>query len=988
MIKPPIRTDNITMNKTDERRSGMLLFLLLMCIIRLPAQNGQSVYTERPGDSQAIYFTRENYDISDDGSTDVTEKLQQAINSIKSERNGGIVFIPEGHYLISSTIYIPEAVRLTGYGKNRPVFILKSNAKDSNQSAPGDSTDLFSMFRFTIDSINPAKKSLTVAKRPAYCGFSNIDIFISDGNPSAVAIRTDYGVHGTISHCDIHTGSGRAGILNVLNDIQDVRFLGGDYGILNIKPSPGNNVFLADTYFEGQRIAAVRTGNAALTFINMHAKGVPVIAYTETGEGVSLFMESCLFENISIAGIVPGTEDNSLTRINLESVECRNVPVLIGFPLGRKVTVGGETYRVNHFTSGQVMDDMISPSQHRIETDIETVRTVASELGQAIPALPDMHGWVNIRELGAAGDGKTDDTEIFRQAIEKYEHIYVPQGSYIITGTLKLKYNTCLIGLHPFTTQIILAESAPAFSGFGAPQPLIETAAGGTAVLSGIGINTGVYNYRATGCKWMAGEGSMMNDILFIGSYCENNGAALCSQYWSLWVTNNGGGTFKNIISNSPYAAGGLYISNTSTPGKIYGMSLEHHRLNEARFNNVTGWKIYTLRCREASVTNSPCLPVEIVGCTDLIFANFNIPGLLQANASPPAAFRLWNSENLVFMNIHNPVSTVVANEIPIYDFNRHISVFHREIAKLKVTGIEENNGTAVITKPWSVYKIATGFCFATGITADSKGNIYFCDTILKRIYKWFSDTGDISILADYPWQPISLACDNDDNLIVLFKYYPQPGYLVNGKQETLEPLPDREYITEEQWNAEWAILAYSVNTQNPDETIELLPRVSTSELKDIDYYIYPSGRWRHNFDSAVVNHPATSFISNDHSTAIPETWDLGRSVTLINASPGDIIYTSDIRLKKTVRLKVEENGSLLEPVTLFQRGEYSSINDMEGNIFVADGVIFIYGEDGIEKGVIKLDERPVSVCFGDKDKRTLFITTGSSVYCLKTAPL
>ncbi len=51
------------------------------------------------------------------------------------------------------------------------------------------------------------------------------------------------------------------------------------------------------------------------------------------------------------------------------------------------------------------------------------------------------------------------------------------------------------------------------------------------------------------------------------------------------------------------------------------------------------------------------------------------------------------------------------------------------------------------------------------------------------------------------------------------------------------------------------------------------------------------------------------------------------------------------------------------------QRGELSSATDMEGNIYLADGVIWIYGQDGIEKGTIKLDERPISIVFGMRIK-------------------
>ena len=52
----------------------------------------------------------------------------------------------------------------------------------------------------------------------------------------------------------------------------------------------------------------------------------------------------------------------------------------------------------------------------------------------------------------------------------------------------------------------------------------------------------------------------------------------------------------------STYAASGLYISETKTPGRIYAMSLEHHVRTEARFHNVANWKIYAFQFEEEVV--------------------------------------------------------------------------------------------------------------------------------------------------------------------------------------------------------------------------------------------------------------------------------------------------------------------------------------------------------------------------------------------------
>jgi hypothetical protein len=84
-------------------------------------------------DSDAVYFTPENFNVKADGSMDVSDVLQQALYDLKTTHNFGILFLPEGKYLISKTIYVPQAIRIIGYGTNRPLIVLKKNSPGFQQ---------------------------------------------------------------------------------------------------------------------------------------------------------------------------------------------------------------------------------------------------------------------------------------------------------------------------------------------------------------------------------------------------------------------------------------------------------------------------------------------------------------------------------------------------------------------------------------------------------------------------------------------------------------------------------------------------------------------------------------------------------------------------------------------------------------------------------------------------------------------------------------
>ena len=70
----------------------------------------KSFYKNRINDTDAVYFPES------DGTVDVSNEFQNAINQVVEQSGYGILFVPEGTYLFSKTIYIPTGIRVIGYG--------------------------------------------------------------------------------------------------------------------------------------------------------------------------------------------------------------------------------------------------------------------------------------------------------------------------------------------------------------------------------------------------------------------------------------------------------------------------------------------------------------------------------------------------------------------------------------------------------------------------------------------------------------------------------------------------------------------------------------------------------------------------------------------------------------------------------------------------------------------------------------------------------
>lgn len=793
---------------------------------------------------------------------------------------------------------------------------------------------------------------------------------------------------------------------NLINNIQ---------GIYTTKASPGWPVMMVDSYFEGQRIAALRCQESGLAMVNLYAKNVPAVFDIDPNYCDKLFLENSYFENVSGPAVVITNENNSNNQITFRNVYCKNVPVLAKYTRSNTDTkVAHKIYKVKSYDHGLQMDNLLDMPEYETLVEVEPIQKMPVAQRMDIPALPAMATWVNLRELGAKGDGETDDTKAIQEAIDKYDNIYVPQGWYRITETLKMKPNTKLIGLHPFGTQFRLNESTAAFSGFGGPKAMVESSEGGANMLVGIGINTGGYNYRAVGVKWMANADSYMNDVKFVGGHgglwkpkpgvAEPRGwwerpvrisspdnpvaasgmdLAWDNQYWSLWVTNNGGGTFKDIWTASTYATNGFYANNTSTPGRIYAMSIEHHVRNEVRFNKVSNWKVYCMQTEEESRESTDCQPIEMDDCKDVTFANLYMFRVIRVNEPYHSSVRIRNCENIAFLNLHNYSQIKYTNNIAVFDVNKDIDIRPWELSRLIVTG-KEPHQQPLGNEIGKVNQLASDLEFAEGIARDSKGNIYFCDHRMRRIFKWSVETNSLSLLADFPWKPSNLAFDSEDNLLVLFRYDAQPGYLINGKPEEMPVMPDTKGTSFSGYgNSAYTMRVYSIDPENPEETIKLLPRVPMGQVKNVYKALYPSNRWRdfHDFNAVSVYVPEMCFLAPDGKTIIPHYFDLSRSSSLLEAYPGKPFYTSDEYDRRMVKMDVANDGTLSNLSYFVEQGEFGSAVDKEGNLYVADGEIYVFDKDGKKKGMIRVPERPSTLQFGGKDGNTLFVTGRSKFF-------
>jgi len=968
---------------------------------------GASYYTLRPNDPQAVYLTPGTDGLHGDGVGDDSAAIQQAIDRVQETTVQGIVFIPEGRYRISRTIFVWPGIRLIGYGAHRPVFIL---GKDT----PGYQMGIGYMVMFTgghprngappfrrrrpatpLAGIVPPNPNIPDANPGTfYSAMSNIDFEIEDGNPAAVGIRFHVAQHCYLAHMDFHIGSGLAALHDVGNEAEDLHFYGGQYGIITRKPSPGWQFTLLDSTFEDQSKAAIKEHEAGLTLVRDQFKHVPTAISIDAGYADELWVKDGRFEDISGPAVVISNENNARTEINFEDAVCRHVPIFANFrESGKNVAGAGTLYRVRTFTHGLTYAGVGATPEIKTTYETSALGAMPAPVASDIPPLPAQDTWVNLRDLGAKGDGVTDDTAAIQKAIAEHRTIYIPSGHYIVTDTLALKPDTVLIGLSPTTTQFDLPDHTPGFQGPGSPKPLLEAPRGGTNIVTGIGLYTNGINSRAVGALWMAGANSMMNDVRFLGGHGTNYpGVSFAtiynnthtadsdinrkwdSQYPSLWITNGGGGTFADIWTPSTFAEAGLYISNTTTSGRVYELSCEHHVRNEVKLDNASNWQIYALQTEEERGESAFALPLSIRNSSNITVANYHSYRVVSSYEPGLRAIEVSNSKNIRLRNIHVYGDNKVSFDNAVV-INRPADVLvrRREFASLTIdtdasVAAKTAHASPELTAGAKVEKLRDGFFNISGAAVDRLGQLYFVDAHWQRIYRWSPATRMLSLVRDNPLSPVQLVFDRAGDLMVV-------SYDGDGT-------------------------VYSFNPDSKDDSITLL-KPGPAQTRPGMTAALPDNYWRNENDflKAVPVARPYQYVSPDGTTFIPagedfvrgelyygtKMADVLRAFGLVPAVAGKPFYVSDESEQKTYVGSVGADGTLTNLKLFAEQGGESVTQDAVGNVYIAAGEIYVYNPSGRLIDTINVPDRPIDLVFGGSDGRTLFILARGSLYSVRT---
>ncbi|WP_435368620.1 glycosyl hydrolase family 28-related protein [Sphingomonas faeni] len=992
---------------------GTAVLLPALMLLATPVlAKSSSVYLSAPHDPGAITVQG-----AGDGRTDDSAAIQQAIDAAAAGGKGGIVFLPSGRYRISRTIFVRSAVRIFGVGPTRPEIVLADNSA-------GYASGIAAMVAFTGEdqyhvgkapvpppTSEPFDPSIFDATSSTfYSALSNVDFRIGAGNTGAVAVRFRVAQHGYLRHVDFHIGSGLAGVYQAGNEFEDLRFYGGRYGIMSEKTSPAWQFTLIDSEFQGQRDAAIREHEVDLTLVNVAIRDTPIGIDIDRGYSDSLWGKDVRFENVSQAGIVISAENSVFTQIGFDNAVAANTPVFARFrDSGKTVTGSSKTYRVSDFSYGLKLPGLGTIGDYATDVVMAPLARLPARRAPAIRVMPTVRDWTNARDLGVQGDDRTDDTVALQRAIDTHRVVYLPAGRYRLTDTLTLRPDSVLIALHPSLTQLYLPDQTPGYMGVGGPKALLQSAKGGNDIVSGLGLSTGGVNPRATALLWRAGEASMVNDVKIQGGagtvptkgaigYGDSR-ARFDGQHPSIWVTDGGGGTFAALWSPNTLASAGFYVSNTKTPGHVYELSAEHHYRAEIVLDHVENWEFLAPQTEQEVRDGVDAISTEIRHSRNILFANYHGYRVTRSIKPMDAAVKLYESGDIRFRNVHVNAESGFAScdakgcgtylraskypfENAIKDMTRRQEVREREFARLDVPAGPATAAiaSAVPVSP-GVEKLADGFYSIAGGAVDAKGKLYFIDRFLQRIHGWSSTEG-LSIVADAPLDAVNLAVDRSGDLLVLSSA---------GRDGSV----------------------YSIDPAKPADVRVIAPtpsRVRRDAATVLPANVWENGEFADRIDPKTYQYPTMAdlfatkmraaktaeYVSPDGSLVLPafRVWNQGPddhqgwrwsdaldAHGFVAAKPGERVVLTNASENRTYSGLVGDGGSVTDLKVVAERGGESVARDAAGNVYVANGQVFVYRPDGTLLRRIDVPDRPLQLVVGGADGRTLFILTHHALY-------
>jgi gluconolactonase len=256
--------------------------------------------------------------------------------------------------------------------------------------------------------------------------------------------------------------------------------------------------------------------------------------------------------------------------------------------------------------------------------------------------------------------------------------------------------------------------------------------------------------------------------------------------------------------------------------------------------------------------------------------------------------------------------------------------------------------------------KLAGDFAFTEGPAADAQGNVYFTDQPNDRILRWGTD-GKLTTFLQPCGRSNGLCFDADGNLWAC----------ADEKNELWRISPDKKVTV--------VVKEYRGKLLNGPNDVWLLP---DGGLYFTDPF-YKRQYWKRGPKEQDVE--GVYYLTPDHKKLVRVIADMKQPNGIIGTPDGKILYVADIGANRTYAYDIQADGALANKRLFCKLGSDGMTLDDEGNVYLTGRGVTVFDRTGKQIEHIAVDEPwTANVCFGGKDRHTLFITASRGLYGLR----
>lgn len=274
---------------------------------------------------------------------------------------------------------------------------------------------------------------------------------------------------------------------------------------------------------------------------------------------------------------------------------------------------------------------------------------------------------------------------------------------------------------------------------------------------------------------------------------------------------------------------------------------------------------------------------------------------------------------------------------------------------------------TTVVAPGAELKLVSADYKFTEGPSADKEGNVYFTDQPNDRIMRWGTD-GEITEWLKPAGRSNGLFFESDGNLIAC----------ADGKNELWRIRPDKTH--------EVLLTDYESKLFNGPNDVWV---VGDGSMYFTDPF-YKRPYWDREDAEAQLPKRVYRLSGNGKVTVAAE--DSKQPNGIVGDAAKRLLFIADIGDNKTYRYEIAEDGQLKNRTLFCEEGSDGMTLDQAGNLYLTGKAgVTVFDADGKQIEVISVPEGwTANVCFGGKERKTLFITASDSVYTIemKTAGL